>query len=130
MARINVVGNAIVLSSELKLEDIKKAEKYRPDALVMKDEDGVEVFKVSVGKYPSANEFGITFNGETHGDNGGNATCTWLVDDGIGEDTKETIADLYGSAMIQLGKFETTFPAALEEIKAEREAVLAQITLD
>lgn len=129
MAKINVVGNAIVLSSSIKLDDIKKAEKYRPEALVLKDDDGNEIFKVSAGRHPAANEYGITFSGSTHGDEG-LATCTWVVDGGIEGDAKEKVADIYGAALIKLGKFEEFFPAALESIDAEREAVLAQISLD
>ena len=127
MAKINVVGNAVVLTSSMKYEDVQKAEKYRPDALVLKDEKGKELFKVATGKYPTANEYGVVFNGHTQAD--GFATGTWIVADEITEDAKEQLADLYGAALLKLGKLEETFGKAIEEIDKEREGVLAQIEL-
>ncbi len=36
MAKVKTMGQAIVVVSEVKLEDIKKIQKYRPEALVLK----------------------------------------------------------------------------------------------
>ena len=128
MAKIKVVGNAVVLESEIKFEDIKKVEKYRPDALTMKDEDGKPVFRVATGVNPSANEISVVFNGSTHDDEK-HATCTWIVNSGIGEGFKSELADMYGAAILKLNKFEEMLPGIVEEIGKEREAVLSTITL-
>ena len=41
MAKITIAGDAVVVTSALKLEDIKTIEKYRRNALVLKGgEDG------------------------------------------------------------------------------------------
>ena len=43
MAKIVIAGDAIVVTSAMKLEDIKTIEKYRPNALtLMGSEDGKE----------------------------------------------------------------------------------------
>lgn len=129
MAKINVTGNAVVITSTVKFEDIAKAKKYRPDALILCEEKGGEltpVFGVDVGREAKWNEYGITFNGKTHND--GFATLTELIPT-IEEGLEEAIADLYGAVILKLNKFEEKFPAALEEIKAEREKVLGTISI-
>ena len=43
MAKIVIAGDAVVVTSAMKLEDIKTIEKYRPKELVLKGgEDGKE----------------------------------------------------------------------------------------
>ena len=51
MAKVKTMGQAIVVVSEVKLDDIKKIEKYRPEALVLKGgEDGKEeIFRIGTG---------------------------------------------------------------------------------
>ena len=128
MAKITVTGNAIVLTSSIKYADIEVAKKYRPGALKLTDKDGKELFAIDVGYKPQANEFGVVFNGKTH-DEAGYATHTMLFDTCDDGDLKGKIADIYGEALIGLGKIEAEFGARVEEINKEREAVLAQIEL-
>ena len=48
MAKIVIAGDAVVVTSAMKLEDIKTIEKYRPKELVLKGgEDGKEPSSVS-----------------------------------------------------------------------------------
>ena len=67
MAKIKTLGDAVVVVSTLKFEDIKFLEKYRKDALALKGgEDNKEIiFRVGASGTPSANEYGITFEGAT-----------------------------------------------------------------
>mgnify|MGYP007102082194 CR=1 FL=1 len=47
MAKITIAGEAVIITSALKLEDIKKVQKYRPKELVLKGgEDGKEADKL------------------------------------------------------------------------------------
>lgn len=128
MAKIKVVGNAVVLESTMKLADIKKVEKYRPAALTLKDEDGKPIFRVATGDNPAANDVSVVFNGNTH-DEAKNATCTWIVKADIGEGFKADLADLYGAALLKLNQFEEKFPGIIDDIDKERDAVLSNITL-
>ena len=131
MAKINVVGDAVVVTSALKLEDIKTLEKYRPDALVLKDEEGEPVFKLatsccggSIGKY------GATFSSTTHDDEK-LATFTSVLKSGDSspEEIKEFIADVYGYPVMTLNKLEATLTDVLTEVELEKEAVLDSIEI-
>ena len=52
MAKIMVAGDAVVVTSDMKLEDIKLVKKYRPEALTLFEGEGEEkepVFKIGIG---------------------------------------------------------------------------------
>lgn len=130
MAKITIAGDAVVITSAMKLEDIKTIKKYRPDALVLKGgEDGKEpIFCISVTSGTgSINQYGAEFGAETHDDNK-LAVITLICRHGEG-DIKEAVADTIGAYVMTLNKLEETLPAALEEIAAEKEQILANITV-
>lgn len=130
MAKINVTGNAVVITSTLKVADIIKVKKYRPDALILNEEkDGkkVPVFGIGYSDSGKWNEIGIEFNGKTHDDDG-YATFTELIPSGV-TNLQESLADLYGGIILKINAFEEQFPAVLEEIQKEREAVLSTIEI-
>lgn len=129
MARITVIGGAVVITSAVKAEDIIKVAKYRPDALkLFGGEDGKEeVFRIGVGATGSLNKFGAEFNG-TSLDGSGCATIT-LGHNFSGEDVKEKIADYFGVSILNLNKVEAQIPAALQEIEAEKANIIANIQI-
>lgn len=128
-ASIAVVGESVVITSTITLEDYKKIAKYRPKALQLKGgEDGKEVvFVVGVTSNPkgSINKIGAEFGGETH-DGEGKATITMDLPQTDG-DIKEAVAEYIGSAILDLNKLEAQLPAVIEEIGVERANVLANI---
>lgn len=128
MAKVLVAGSAVVVTSEVKLEDIKMVSKYRPAALaLMGGEDGKEeIFRVGIGS-GSINEYGVSFNEETRDENK-LAVLTMFIDY-KGDDIKGYLADEIGGALNNLAKIEVTIPGTLAEIKAEREAVMAGISV-
>ena len=103
MAKIKVMGNAAVIESSLTLGDIALVKAYRPKALTLK--------------------FGATF-GAANAD--GKAIITELYAP-VSDDIKSELADKYGAAMTNLGKLEEVLPTVVEEIKAERAALIASI---
>lgn len=130
MAKIVIAGDAIVVTSALKLEDIRTIEKYRPKELVLKGgEDGKEpIFAVgTTAGAGNINAVGASFGRESH-DNEKLATIT-MCTNGVTGDVKEWVADHIGSAIISLNKLEEKLPAVLEEIAAEKAAVLSNITV-
>lgn len=129
MAKIKTLGDAVVVVSTLKFEDIKFLEKYRKDALALKGgEDNKEIiFRVGTSGTPSANEYGITFEGATR-DEAKQAILTLSLNY-EGEDIKGFIADQLGSTITQLEKLEKTVPTILAEVKAEREAIVSSIEI-
>lgn len=125
MAKIMIVGDASVIVSALKFEDIKTVEKYRPNKLVLmggKDNDE-PLFAIGTGCVGSVGEYGITFNNE---DEAGNAIVTQIIV-GNPDDRKAFVAEQVGVAIVNLNKLEETISPVLEEIKAEKDAVLASI---
>lgn len=130
MAKINVIGDAVVVTSAMKLEDIRLIKKYRPKALVLSEEiDGVKepVFAISVSECGEISEYGASFSGETRDDEK-KATITTVLK-GAPADLKEYLADKLGGALMKLNKLEEQLPAVLAEIAAEKQAVMEQITI-
>lgn len=131
MAKIIVAGEAVVITSSMKLTDLETIKKYNPKALVlMGGEDGKEpVFCIGVnrGKTGSINQFSVDFGAETRDDKK-LATMT-LMTSGVTGDVKEFVADKYGAALMLLNKLEATLPAALEAIAADKKAILENITI-
>ncbi len=128
MAKIIIAGDAVVVTSALTLEDIKTVEKYRPKELVLKGgEDGKEpIFAIGTTKGAgSINGMGASFGREFNG----KASITLCADDIPAEGVKEWAADRIGNAIIHLKKLEEKLPAVLEEIKAEKTAVLESVTV-
>lgn len=128
MAKITIAGQAVVVTSALTLEAIKKVKKYRPDALILKGgEDGKEpIFALGVGD-GGINKYGASFNHETH-DDAKLAVCT-LTTTYEGDDIEDFIADEIGSAIINLNKLEAKLPQVIAEIDEEKETIKSNITV-
>ena len=131
MAKVVIAGDAVVITSSMKLEDLLTIAKYRPDALVLKGgEDNKEViFRVAANKkgVGEINKYGATFGSESH-DEAKLATITLGLCAGEG-DFKEQVADMIGSAIIKLSDLEETLPEVLEQIAGEKAAVMETITV-
>ena len=127
MAKIKVIDKAVVVTSGVKLEDIKTIEKYRPAALtLMGGEEGKEpIFKLASGA-GSISKFGASFD---HATTEGYAVLT-LVTTYEGDKVKEHVADTLGEAMTNLNALEAKIPAVLESVKKEREEIMANITVE
>lgn len=130
MAKITIAGEAVVVTSTMKLEDIKTIKKYRPEALtLMGGEDGKEpIFKIGIGSGTgNINKYGAEFGSETH-DAEKKATITLICEAGDG-DIKEIIADTVGTYVLKLNKLEETLPAVLTEISTEKEKIMSNISV-
>lgn len=130
MAKIVIAGDAAVITSSLKLEDIRTVEKYRPKELVLYGgEDGKEpVYAVgSTTGTGNINAVGASFGRETRDDHK-LATITMVIPSNVA-DAKEFIADSLGAAIINLNKLEQKIPAVLEKISAEKAEVLSNISV-
>ena len=130
MAKVVIAGNAVVINSTIKFEDIKKVAKARPTALtLMGGEDGKEPI-FAIGACASANGV-INANGAFFGsatrDDAKLATITMVVENE--GDIKEFVAEELGAALINLSKLEEKLPAVIEEINAEKASVLESITI-
>lgn len=104
--RIKIVGNAFVLTSTLKLADIRKMEKYDADACVVvaKYDNGetAEVFRIATGKTGSICKHGVVFataNAE------GYATVTGFIPENV-NNKKAYLKDNFASTFFALAELE------------------------
>lgn len=124
--KINIVGNALVVTSKMSLANIKLLEKFDPKALSVyeADEDGhkQQVFRVSsttgdgvIGKY------GACFADETR-DEEKLATVTMTIPRTV-TNAVDWAEDNIGVAVAYLEKVEAQATAALEVVAAKRKAL-------
>lgn len=131
MAKITVAGDAVVVTSSMKLEDLKTIQKYRPEALVLRGgEDGKEeLFRICVTDGAGdVNKYGASF-GRKAPDDSGLATITMCYDAPAGTNIKEAVADSIGYAVNKLNAIEGSLPTVLAQITAEKAAIMENITV-
>ncbi len=129
MAKIVIIGDAVVVKSNLKLEDIKTVAKYRPNELVLKGgEDGKEpIFGLGTTTGTgSINSVGVSFG---RADADGNAIVTMVMEGVPTEKAKDWVADTLGGAIINLNTLEAKLPTVLASIAAERSTVMENISV-
>lgn len=131
MAKIVIAGDAVVVTSNLKLEDIKTIEKYRPNDLVLKGgEDGKEpIFRLGTTTGAgNINSVGASFGREAS-DGSKLATITMVKSGVPADEVKEWVADTLGGAIINLNALEAKLPEVLAAIADEKAVVMANITV-
>ena len=124
MAKVSITGKVAAVISDISLENIKVIEKFRPQALSLFEGEGKEktvVFRIASGNTDCISNNGIVFTAKV--DDGRAVVCTMLD----AEKAKDLFAEKFGVAILNLRKLESQIPAVLEEIKAERDAVMAAI---
>lgn len=130
-AKAAVNGNALVLTSDAKLEDIELIAKYRAKTLTMYEGEGTNkqpVFRVCLSKdgmgAVSAN--GVSFSTRKNADGKATVTVNLPADKAV---DMEAIEDMVGPALLKLSKMEEGFAAIIDEIKAEQTAVREHISI-
>ena len=129
MAKVLLAGHSVVITSSLKLEDIRKAEKYCPDALIlMGGKDNEEpIFRISTkDTNGSISKYGAEYSRTTYNKDG-YATMTLGLNVPDGVDTKEYIADKIGRCMVNLEALEEKIPAVLEDLNKKRAEFIENI---
>jgi hypothetical protein len=127
MAKVTIAGNSYVITSDVSMVDLETIKKYRPSALAITDPETKEtLFKVGVGS-SSVNDYGVSFGGVSNGEDK-LATVTLPIPPDV-EDAKEYVLDKAGLAIANLNKVEAGIVEALNDIRAERDAVAANIKI-
>ena len=125
MANVTIAGNSFVITSAVSMADLETVKKYRPSALAITDPETKEtLFKVGLGSN-SISDYGVCFGGVSN-DEAKLATATLPIPADV-EDAKEFILDIAGLAIANLNKVEAGIEEALEEIRAERDAIAQNI---
>ena len=122
---IRIVGGAAVLTSSMKLADLKTIAKYQPEALnLMGGKDNEEtVFMAGIapkGYGGFCGAMGIMF--------APNTTVTVNIPEGT-EKPAEWFVENFGGAVMKLNKLEATLPAVLAKLDADKKTVLDAIAI-
>jgi hypothetical protein len=114
--KIRIIEDACILTSQLKLEDIKRIEKVCPKALSLyttnEDGDLEELFKVATGKTAIVSNYGIVF---TKANKQGYAMITTLFPANT-KDKKQWVLDNYAKVLFMLKDVERNVTEELERI--------------
>ncbi len=131
MAKVTIVGNAVVITSSMKLEDLVTIKKYRPKALVLMggENNKEELFGIDVGTSGNGglNGVGAYFCAATHDD--AKLACITTTLNGVQGDIKEYAADKFGEALIHLNTLEAKLPEVLADIATQKANIMANITV-
>lgn len=126
MATINLVGKAVVVTSSITYDDLTLVQKYRPEALQLKDEKGNPFFMVFLGDCGGINKNGVTFDSKSN--NGGKAQFTEIVNF-KNTDPVEAVAEYVGTSILHLSKIEQGLPEIIADIKDEKDRIEGHIVV-
>jgi len=122
--KIKTIGNSLVVTTEVTMEDLKKLQAGKSEALALtKEVDGKkqEYFRVAAGKTGSLNTFGATFSADTNTAPKKAMLTVDISGKGTDEDVKKYVAEKFGAAILNLRKVEEQFQPALTQIAEEQE---------
>ena len=130
MSKIKIAGNAVVVESALKLEDIKTVKRYNEAALVLMEGEGEykePVIAIDVAGNPKGR---IKSNAAALGGVTANrhALITFVVP-GAAADIKKWVGENLTGAVMKLNKLEKSVAEALVKITADQKAVMDAITV-
>lgn len=125
-----VVGGALVITSSATPDEIRTIKKYRPNALKLFEGEGThkeQVFMIGIEDgLGSINKYGAIYSDRT--DKNGKATITISIPE-YEEDPKAWAEEMLGVSILHLRKTEKQFAEMLEDVKKEKEAVAAAISV-
>lgn len=130
MAKITIMGDALIVTSDLKLSDYELVQKYRPQALELTEGEGKDaekLFRVSVGNVGSINRLGATWSGEAR--DGSGKACITLSVCPCATDVTEWVSDTYGTALMYINQLEAKLPAVVDSIKGEKAKIKESIVV-
>lgn len=128
MANIIIAGSSAVLKS-IKLDTLKKLEKYAPEALCKRDDKERLTFKVGVASEGTGTiaEKGVFFAPITH-DAEGRATVTLAIPASV-KDAKEWAAETLAHVYNELTAMETAMSTASSKVDEDKKAMLEKISV-
>lgn len=127
MSKVKIVGNAAVITSDLKIEEIERVKKYTKNGLKLKDEKGNEIFFIDTTKngVSSITNHGVVFAEQSAE---GYAQATLLIAEDVkAEDRLDVILDNFAIALGNLKALETYIRSAAIEVNETIEGIKEQI---
>ena len=131
MAKFTIAGNALVITSDLKLSDLETVKKYRPNALKLMggENNKEELFRIDTGSDANGgiSAYGVCFGAATH--DAEKKACITVSLGNVQGDIKEYVADKYGEAVMYLNQLEDSLPAVVASIAEQKRGIMANITV-
>ena len=129
-ASATITGSAVVVTSDVKREDLATIEKYRPKMLHLFEGEGderQEVFCIGLNEETGwLGRNGAIFGKRTTDE--GKATITMVLPNNV-TDAKKYVEEQYGVSLLMLDKFEASVEAVLTEINNEKTKISEHITV-
>lgn len=129
MAKTKMFGESIVITSTLKLEELKSVAKYYKEKLnLYGGESGKDLLfgiRIAPSGYGTLNENGACFAPTTRIE-GGYACITMDIPAGV-VDAKKWMVDEHGGALMHLAELEKKLPDVVAQIVAAEKAVADSI---
>ena len=125
-----VLGNNLAVITTITLDQLKKLETEKPEALCLYEGEGKEkrmVFRVAAGRTGCVQNIGITFDAETNNTPKLAMVNVDLAGKPEDADVTEYVAKHYGKALKHLKTLEAGFEGALAAAKAEAEELMSLI---
>lgn len=126
MANVKIVGNAVILTSDLTVEEIAKVKKFTKNGLKLKDEKGNDIFEIAYTPgMSSISDYGINY-GEVNAE--GHAQATLMLDELIAAEKRlDVVLDNYAIAFGNIKTLETYIREAATEVNSTVEAIKESI---
>ena len=129
MAKINVMGDVLMLETELSPDILYKVQKHAPDKLELKDKEGNSYFKVQEGN-ASISKYGVSFSSVTVKGHLFATTRNVVIGEHTDlEEEKSLILDEYAEILSNLNKVEKQVSEALDDILATAKEVETSINI-
>ncbi len=125
MAKVKVTAENVIIESSASLEELKRIERFTPEALQLSDEDGKVYFGINTGNQSMISEFGVTFADETIGD-AKHAYIAIPVLESVknsNDDIKTFVAENYGKAIKNLNTIESNLGDITKKINDDIDEV-------
>lgn len=126
---IKIMENRARFEMSITMDDLKKVQTIKPNALrVMEEVDGevIPVFTIMPADYDCFSPAGIMMSGSTR--NGGKAFGEVEISN-IDGDIKKYVAEKYYSAIVNIPKIERQIREAITEYDERIEGAMGQITI-
>lgn len=129
MAKLNVLGDAVQLKSELTTEEIITVKTFDPERLKLKDEEGNELFAIDLG-HASISKYGICFCSTDAEGKAFVTTQNNVGDHSNAEAEKALLIKEWAPILANLTKLEGQIALALEDVAAMEASVVESIVIN
>lgn len=121
MAKVQIAGNIASITMGVDAKVVDRVNKFVPDAMELRDEDGKQKFVLSLGKGDSFSTYGATFQSVSKAT--GKYSAAIRIENEVA-DPKAYVAEHYGTMIANLNAVEAQIT------EADAKAVAAETAID